>query len=730
MRTRLTVSGFELNLSENIAIPLNFSIADFTNPQGRKRSFSKQISIVGTQNNLNVFYTTFALSVVNIGNGSTTQFQFDPTVQQPCEVFFDEQLVMKGLFYLKEVEYINGNYVFKAEILSEFVDLFGQLKSLNLAELQEMQKYEHTLTRANIIDSFDTQVIVNGVPTSNFTGGNPDGFGYLYPLVDYGYFRVTDTHFQIDQLIPHFYVRELFYECFKIAGLDISSTFFDSNFAKKLVIGSGDGTVLQLDNTELSARSVQFTADANQTWQTTPFGGTTILLNETRNYFSGVGGDNNIAVITLTDARNQYSESNGVLTVQKTGSYKIEMLGALDVSYFTDGTFGALGIVRLIPRLRRNGAFINSQNYEIIITDFTVTDVINLNFVNELQCIQGDELVIEWQVIFQTSVTGATYAGVLINVQPTTTLDMNLTSQDVALIEGATVPIARALPNMKCSDYIASVIKMFNLYVSDPVDGVVTVEPYSEFYKDTDESEDWTNKVDYNKPIKILPASTIDGKFYNFQFTDDKDYYRMLYSDTWGAGYGDRSYEVPSTFQVGEKVTQLSISQSVISDRNTGLLMPAIFSFNPQNLEIKPFKGKPRVYFYNGLKTGNWRLKDVLSGLFDDLTDYPSIHHFDDWENPTFDLNFQLPEELYYTTTDITFINLWSEYYRDFIQELTGRDSKIIDLFLRLNAEDIRALDFGKLKNIDGVLWRLNEIKDFDNTATESTKCTLMKYLG
>jgi hypothetical protein len=49
---------------------------------------------------------------------------------------------------------------------------------------------------------------------------------------------------------------------------------------------------------------------------------------------------------------------------------------------------------------------------------------------------------------------------------------------------------------------------------------------------------------------------------------------------------------------------------------------------------------------------------------------------------------------------------------------------------LKLTYKDINELDFAKLKMIDGVLYRLNTIKDFDSDAYGTTEVELIKFLG
>jgi len=61
---------------------------------------------------------------------------------------------------------------------------------------------------------------------------------------------------------------------------------------------------------------------------------------------------------------------------------------------------------------------------------------------------------------------------------------------------------------------------------------------------------------------------------------------------------------------------------------------------------------------------------------------------------------------------------------------MTSENSKLLSLYLKLNYKDIHDLDFSKLKMIDGILYRLNTIKDFDLDAYGTTQVELLKYLG
>jgi hypothetical protein len=75
-------------------------------------------------------------------------------------------------------------------------------------------------------------------------------------------------------------------------------------------------------------------------------------------------------------------------------------------------------------------------------------------------------------------------------------------------------------------------------------------------------------------------------------------------------------------------------------------------------------------------------------------------------------------------------LNTFEVYHKKFLNEITSIDSKLVTLYLNLTYKDINELDFAKLKLIDGVLYRLNTIKDFDSDAYGTTEVELIKFLA
>lgn len=732
----LTANGIVLDLKEGVSFPFNYSIADMKEPQKRKRNYSRTVVLPGTQNNMDFFFSAYSLSLSTVNGTSSVGFNFDPTIRIPATYKSSAGVItFIGLLQLNQVEIDKDDYTFECTLFSNFIEIYLALGDLKVAELG-WSEYNHDLTIDVVMDSWDTSVVVNGSNTSNFSGGNPLGFGYHYGLVDYGYQRIAPKTFRISDIVPMVYKREVLLKCLEIAGMTISSDFIDSVLFRKLLLGFGGGEKQVISPQEATNRRTAFFGNFTASFERTA---TPFLANNGIYYasfspgrlFSLIDQDTGFVLGSLvSDIYQQYDIATGQITVERTGTYNLSVIAAFDITVDSGTMVPVQGRIEYIATLERNGSQISESS---VLSDGNATLTFNKNF--DLQINAGDVITFSLKVagIIKYALSGGvdTLSPLQIDISDTGSMVIDLTSRQSTLNDGDTVELSRFIPEMKASDFVAGVFTEFNLYASDPdLFDVVNIEPLTDFYSPTSQFDDWTQLVDHSKPKIVIPSSNIDGKFYKFKWAEDNDYDNKRYRDRLGIGYGDFTYEVESTWQKGDRVYQLPFAQTIPTDELTPLVIPRIISLDGTTNAKKPFKGKPRVYIWNGMKTGGWRLTSVNGATFEDLTSYPSVHHFDNWEAPTFDLNWGLPQELQYTTSFITNANLFNNYHRTFIKEITGRDSKIVQLYVKLNSQMINTLDFGRLKMINGVLFRLNEIKDFDDNIHESTFVELVKVVA
>jgi hypothetical protein len=64
------------------------------------------------------------------------------------------------------------------------------------------------------------------------------------------------------------------------------------------------------------------------------------------------------------------------------------------------------------------------------------------------------------------------------------------------------------------------------------------------------------------------------------------------------------------------------------------------------------------------------------------------------------------------------------------LAEITDKDSKLLTGSFKLTVQDIYDLDFKRLIYIDGALFRLMKVIDFNTNGDELTKCELLKVIN
>jgi hypothetical protein len=89
-----------------------------------------------------------------------------------------------------------------------------------------------------------------------------------------------------------------------------------------------------------------------------------------------------------------------------------------------------------------------------------------------------------------------------------------------------------------------------------------------------------------------------------------------------------------------------------------------------------------------------------------------------------------VPKEIFFTLSgNYPSSNLFTLYWAQYLAEITSKDSTLLTCDMYLNSQDISQIDFGKLINIDGSLWRLNKIIDWNPETTKTTKVELLRVI-
>lgn len=696
MNDSLVCNNYVLDLSENTAFPFKFSIADAREPNKRKRTTGITVALPGTQNNKQFFMDTFGY------HSSGNQMNFDPTIRTNARYYKKGvEIIKDGVLQLQSVKIDKGVTTFNVQIFSESVDIFLLLQNINVGDL-DWSAYNHTLSRTAIKDSWTT----------------PDGTGYRYPLIQYREL-VGNYIWRTTDLAPYVHVYEIIQKIFEYVGLRYESNFIDSPMFKKLLFGFGGGdyilktmTVQEQLQRMVSIDNIEFNTDpfmarVNDVYYIQP-----LLL-------TGLNTTYNV----VSDVLDQFN--NAQTTIELDGNYRIAITGEItaeldapDVQIISPNQF--------IFSILKNGQVIHSAPPP---TTFTPSEcVLTLNIDQTFQFAIGDVITF---TIKAPSIEGG-YENTLNSYKLITTepIEYLLESKDTQVTDGSDIYLSRFIPEIKCSDFLLGIFRQFNLMMDEPNSstGLVKIEPFTDFYTPTINSFDFTQLVDHSKPFELEPTANTLPKNILFRFKEADDYDFVTYKERWDKNYGDYTLVNPSHFVKGDMTIQLPWSTICPFDIGNGLIIPRFVKY--ESGVVKPNRGSARLVFWNGLKSGNWMLRNALDNLGESLTQYPSIHHFDDYQAPSFDLNFSIVKELYYTTTSITTVNSYNAYHRAFYNDMLSPNGQFVRCYVKFDDNNISNRRFRNTIMINGSVFRINEAGPYDTNVQGTTLFELVRVLS
>lgn len=709
----ITTSGISIDLSEDIPIPLNLSIADFREPEKRQRNFSKEIDLPGTLANQRFFASAFSLT--KMGGA----YDFNSSAKVNCTYYKNGLAILRNaVLRLNLVSVLDEEITFKVQIFSDFVDLFLLLSTIEVGDL-DWSAYTHTLTNANIAASWTT----------------PIGQGYYYPLMERNQ-RLGISKWKNTDMIPYVHLVDVFKKCMEFVGQSYTSTFLNSTRAKSILFGYGGGNYVDaaispieqnnrkvlLNNGVLAfEQALLIEQQFDQYGNPIPLANQTLAFNSFSLSTPSINtGQTAIVFNEVQDIYDQFVPNT--FTAQRSGLYQVILTGSIRQKYvgsfsYVTGSDGSTALYYL-----KNGTPFLLAN----LLQTSADQTFNLNFVFNINLNQGDEVTFQMGEAILYAGNPTTNTQIVRSLESPTPLQLNFTSLDTTLVEGSTVEVGRFLPKMKCSDFLVSFIRMFKLMVSDPdIYGTIRIEPEVSFYQQTNVFTDITDEVDLFKPIEIRPSANEYAKTLSYVFKTGTETDAKTYLEKWGRGYGDLSFDQPSFFAKGEQKIELGFGTIVPYQVYPGMIIPRFVDIDNQG-NRKATGGVPRIMYRNGMKPGVWQL---IGSTTNEYTTYPSVHHFNNWENPTYDLNFELVQEVFYATNVVTTVNTYSEYYAPIVNEVISKEGKYVQLYRKMNDLQVQQLDWSKLLMWNGALFRFNKIIDFDSEITEVTKIEILKVI-
>jgi hypothetical protein len=685
--TRIFIEDNELDITAGFSQMINYSIDDLNNLDSKTTSFTKTIILPGTSKNNrllgNIF--EFANSNYTVDSAPNFGYNFNASKSAKARIEVNGMQVIKGVMRLLEIIVDGQNVEYEIALFGELGGFFSKLGANKLTDL-DFSQYNHIYNYTNIVNSWN-----------NANAGS----GYYYPLIDYGntspinninFFKKS---FFYTAFRPAFFVKEYINKIITNAGYTWESTFFNTDFFKRLIIPNNQ---------------VRLKYNREQIFESTI---TPEALTLTPSQFLV---HSNIVNDLFTNSANRtftYTPAqafSGLFNVNLMGTYKVRnSVASLPYRYaYATLTIYKNGVLAYIDTSKRFGGFAttiglaNEPSYRFTLRFPRIPITFNT----------GDY----WNMALAIYDTDGAQMDVTLNNSNCNILTDNpilVTAQynDFLLVNGS-------LPqNVLQKDFFASILKMFNLMVTEDkfTEKKLVIEPYVDFYNTTRSSyQDWSNKVDRSQVIKIKPMSEINARYYDIKFKQDADYYNEQYRKKYVEGYGDFRFDNQLEFAKDTSSTEVIFSATpLVGYTDNDKIFPAIYKLNngteemiEHNIRImqaKKITGRTSYDIY---------LNDT--NVLTSTTAYGYAGHLDDPFTAGADLNFGVPKEINFTlASGLLSNNLYNTYYSPYFAEITDKDSRLVTCKMKLTERDINTLDFTKFIWIDGVLYRLYKIVDY-----------------
>ena len=786
----LFLEGQLVDIRQDLGMQLSYNIDDVNKYGSRDTSFSKTIVLPGTANNNKILGFVGELGSNNPYSPGAPNINANFNLAQTtkAELRANGLLLLKGVFRLTGIVKERDMIEYEGNLFGE---LGGFIAAIGAGKLEDLNfsEYNHTYTRDNIVRSWDgfltlrrsllfdptystygnciviiipptepnitnqfpigSNLFVSNTENNNGTytitnynfisfGFNihiyqvsqtvidetaPDGviigidnavnpkygLGYYYPTIDYGTYSTPEKNpgrvkrdYDYRTFRPALFVKEYIDKMFEPTGYTYESSFFDSAFFNKLIVPSNTKELKSLFTDLLDVNSGFVPIESlNETTINLSFANENLKRS-----FTGNGSPN----YTYTGT-------------QETLNIKYNISGYIKFDFdFFNNKFGFIKI-----RFIKNSTIIKEYNYSGI-----GLQTININEDFDLYFLTND--TITFQVTYYRTVNLT-----VINVKSLKIKALNPILTDAVLNEN--ILIKYSIPrNILQKDFFVWIMKMFNLYITEDKvkEKHLLIEPYVDYY-DLSESKDWTYKVARDKPWNIKPMGMLIGKLFEYKYKDDNDFYNEGYKKKYNLPYGSRLEDTSFQFAKDKQTIEIGFSPSVlIQYQATDKVVTAIYKKSSGNAVDQEERMDSNIRIMMAKKmTGvaSWYIRNndatpATANLGAALTEYGYAGHFDDPVNPTKDINFGAASEIYFDPVTYPSTNLFNDYWSGYIAEIADKDSKLLTCHVYLTDLDIAKLDFSKPVFIDGVLWRINKVMDYDASSGELTKVELLKVIN
>lgn len=709
-----------LDVSDNIPLPITYSVSDVKNVGERTASSSKSIILPGTKNNNQLFGQLFD---VNIEFGLAT---YNIYKKQKCAVITDSRLVMDNAFLQlvsvskrKNTQTQEDEIQYEVLVKSQIFNFFTQIQNRNLTDL-DFSEFDH---------EFSGQQIYDSMPNTW-----EDGYNYVFPYT-------TGVTYNLNQLKPSIYAKQYWDKIHQQAGYTYEWDSLTDDFVrfnKMILIANNE------DNRINNAINDAYQVKANNTVITNDFivSGDNINSVYSKKILFNVDYDpsssfdlpndrwtnpfNNPQSLTFT-LNLPYGESLAVgvsspaAISQGASSFKTLLevtVNSIVASTTLLSEYSWANNDEIVPASSQ--IFLRDPNLQplqvvVELSDLDINDVVEFYFRFEIDVNTQAGVSIEYRNYIKS-----TPVDVENDFLPQ--LNIQYTSNNVPF--EFTFPINTIIPTKFTQrNFIDGIIKMFNLYVEpDKLNQRNLIYKLRDDFYDEGKVLNWSNKLMVDMDQKVEFLSDLNFKNLVLTYKEDSDDANKSYKDATKEIFGQITTIFDTEWLKNTETITNPLSPTPIGLSGHRGLNPFIDytkNFNTRILMDSGFLATPFVII-NYIPTTFPGLPNITV-----FPTYKAFTTFDNVFNPNYEINFGQPQYYFYST-NLTENNLYNLNWKRTYQQLNS--SRLLTAYFDLNEVDIATLSLADKIWCMNKYWLINAIVDYDANANKPTEVELISY--
>ena len=284
-------------------------------------------------------------------------------------------------------------------------------------------------------------------------------------------------------------------------------------------------------------------------------------------------------------------------------------------------------------------------------------------------------------------------------------------------VAGGIVDFNSCIPKkIKQIDYLKSIFTMFNLMVVPKKNNPkqLLIEPRQEYFNSV-RIKDWSNKIDVSQQIDETLISEQQARQVYLTYKQDNDYYNKFYYDDTNKVYGEYIKTIENEWLDPNSTKKMEVIFSPTPMENAinceDIILPKIGklessgAFGRTDFNIRFLRKNP--YLMPTLNGTTIKMKGLNA-----QASYPYAGHlsspFSDDTNPI-DYNFGTIEYAFYNTPgysnlqSITPNNLVNLYWKEYLDDISDKNSKLIKCKIKLTPADMADFDYNDTIYIEGL---------------------------